>query len=293
VALIAYKKNVIVGVNELTQSHRNSVLKTNTENTEGCTNMKTNSWNVLTLKNVKVNKPIFIEGLPGLGNVGKVVADTLVGELKADKIVDIFSHTLPNSVFVNEKNLVELPKIELYHKKIGKQDFIFLTGDVQPMDEVSSYEFTEKILDLIQGYNCSEIITLGGIGVNEVEPMPKVFCTGNHSKFVSEFQKHKVNTKLYGIVGPIIGVSGLLLGLGEKRNIKAASLLAETYNHPMYIGLRGAKQILKVLMNKYGLDVSLKQLQKEIKDMDIEMGNDPKHATINQLKGVKDVNYIG
>lgn len=253
------------------------------------------TWKLTTKKKVNFTNPVFIEGLPGLGNVGKVVADVLVEELDAVKVLDIFSYSLPNSVFVNEDNLVELPKIELYYKKVGGKDFLFLTGDVQPSDEVSSYEFTEKMLDLVQKYNCSEIVTLGGIGINETPEKPKVFCTGNQMPFVKEFSKYKVNTKLYGIVGPIIGVSGLLIGLSHKRNIKAASLLAETFGHPMYIGLRGAKEILKVLNKKYEFNVSLKNLNKEIKRFDEENGSETsqKHRTLNRLKHYKEMSYIG
>ncbi|NQU98681.1 PAC2 family protein [Candidatus Woesearchaeota archaeon] len=253
------------------------------------------SWKISTKKNLKFKNPVFIEGLPGLGNVGKIVADILVEELDAYKIMDLFSHSLPNSVFVNEDNLVELPKIEMYHKKLNGKDFIFLTGDVQPMDERSSYEFTEKILDVIEKHKCTEIITLGGIGINEAPENPKVFCTGNEPRFVREFAKYKVNTKLYGVVGPIIGVSGLLVGLSQKRKIKAASLLAETYGHPMYVGLRGAKEIIKVLNKKYDFKIPMKVINREIKRFDEENGSDTatKHTTLNQLKHYKEMSYIG
>ena len=102
-------------------------------------------------KKPKLNRPILIEGLPGIGNVGKVAVDFLIDELKAKKIYDITSYTFPHSVFVNEDNLVELPRIEIFYKKFnGKgHDLILLGGDVQPTDEVSSYEFSEKILDLV------------------------------------------------------------------------------------------------------------------------------------------------
>lgn len=252
------------------------------------------SWNITQTQNLKFKNPILIEGLPGLGNVGKVVADNLVKQLGATKIANIFSHSMPNSVFVNEDNLVELPKIELYHKNVNGQDFLFLTGDVQPAEEVDSYTFTEKILDIMQGFGCKEMITLGGIGIQEEPKKPKVFCTGNESKYMKDFAKYKVNTSLYGVVGPIIGVSGLLLGLSKKRDMKAVSLLAETLGHPMYVGLRGAKEIIKVLDKKYSFGLSLKELNKEIKAYESEMGLETaeKHKTLNQLK-CKDMSYIG
>ena len=47
----------------------------------------------------KLNKPILIEGLPGIGNVGKIAVDFLIEELKAKKIYSFFSYKFPHSVF--------------------------------------------------------------------------------------------------------------------------------------------------------------------------------------------------
>ncbi|MAG38518.1 hypothetical protein CMO90_00340 [Candidatus Woesearchaeota archaeon] len=253
------------------------------------------TWKIYGKKDLKLSEPILIEGLPGIGNVGKIVVDTVVEELKAKKVLDFFSYSLPNSVFVNEDSLIELPKIELYHKKLDGKDFLFLTGDVQPMEEQSSYEFTDKVLELVNGYGCKEIITLGGIGINEAPEKPRVYCTGNSKQLVNTFKKFQVDTKLYGIVGPIIGVSGLLLGLSKNKKIDAAAILAETLGHQMYIGIRGAREIINVLNKKYSLKISTKNITKEIKKLDEEMNSETskKHKTLNQLKQYKETNYIG
>jgi hypothetical protein len=65
------------------------------------------TWKITkTVKKIpKLKNPILIEGLPGIGNVGKVAVDFIIDELKAKKLYDIFSYTFPHSVFVNEKSL--------------------------------------------------------------------------------------------------------------------------------------------------------------------------------------------
>jgi len=247
-------------------------------------------WKITNRKSFNARKPVFIEGLPGLGNVGKIAVDFIVEEVKAKKVLEFFSYSLPNSVFVTEDNLIEMPKIELYHKKVGNKDFLFLIGDVQPVDEYSSYMFSEKLLDLCQKYNCSEIITLGGIGIDEVPKKPKIFCTGNNAKLVDTFKSFKVNNNIYGHVGPIVGVSGLLLGLSKKRKLPAASLLAETFGHPYYIGFRGAKKILQVLNKKYDFGVSMKKINSEIRKMESEINpKKKKKLPSNQFE----TSYIG
>ena len=260
------------------------------------------SWKInLMEKKPKLKNPILIEGLPGIGNVGKIVVDFIVDELKAVKLYDITSYTFPHSVFINENNLVELPKIEIYYKK-GKQDLLFLAGDVQPIDEVGSYEFSDKILDIAQGFRCKEIITLGGIGLTDIPKKPKVYCTANTKSIIKRYKNGiKFNDKLYGIVGPIIGVTGLLLGLAEKRKIPAISFLAETYGHPMYLGVKGAREILKIVNEKLRLKIQLDKLDEEIKSIDKELlrrteqlGEITKQTAIKKLKSkIKEVDYIG
>lgn len=220
----------------------------------------------------KLKNTILIEGLPGIGNVGKVAVDFIIEELKAKKLYNLFSYTLPHSVFVNEDNLVELPSIEIYFKqRKGKPDLLFLTGDVQPIDEQSSYAFCDKILEIIKKHDGHEIITTGGIGLQEIPENPKVFITGNDQKTIKKYARGvQVEKKIHGVVGPIIGVTGLLLGLGKDKNIKGISLLAETFGHPMYLGVKGAKAMLKILNKKLSLSIDLNKLTKEIEKLERE-----------------------
>jgi hypothetical protein len=264
------------------------------------------SWEIkLYGKKPKLNKPILIEGLPGIGNVGKIAVDFMIDELKAKKIYELFSYTFPHSVFVNEDNLVELPSIEIYHKKLkGGRDLLLLAGDVQPIDEVSCYEFCNELLDMIEKNKGSEIITFGGIGLQSVPKKPKVYCTGNSKKIIERYKKDTdVHEKLHGIVGPIVGVSGLLLGLAGRRNIPAIAFLAETYGHPMYLGVKGAREILKIMNKKLNVNIQLKDLDKELKELESEvlkrsgdLSEVTKQTAIKRLKGkigAEDMNYIG
>ena len=234
--------------------------------------MRDNYWRIMQFGKIpRLNKPVFIEGLPGIGNVGKVAVDFLIDELKAKKLYEITSYTFPHSVFVNEDNLVELPIVEVFYKKGSKRDILLLGGDVQPIDEVSSYEFSEKVLDIVQKFNGKEVITLGGIGLADIPKKPKVYCTGNTKKIIDKYKSDLVSNKLYGVVGPIVGVSGLLLGLASRRKIEAITFLAETYGHPMYLGIKGAKEILKVLDKNLDLHIDINKLDREIKDIENEI----------------------
>jgi len=47
------------------------------------------------IKEITLKDPILVEGLPGVGHVGKLVADHMVEELKAEKIIEIYSPHFP------------------------------------------------------------------------------------------------------------------------------------------------------------------------------------------------------
>jgi hypothetical protein len=262
-----------------------------------------NAWKLdYTGKKPALKNPLLIEGLPGIGNVGKIALDFIIDELGAKKIGEFRSHGFPHSVFVNENNLVELPTIEVFAKqfKNGKNDLVLLAGDTQPLDEQSCYQFSELVLDMAQELGCKEVVTLGGIALKQIPPSPQVFLTGNSKDIVKAYQKGtKISDQLYGVVGPIVGVSGVLLGLAARRKIKAVSLLAETYGHPMYLGIAGAREILRVLNTKLALKMNMKQLEKELTDIEKDIAQNPEFAPdaarkLTKLRKTKgDTNYIG
>lgn len=233
--------------------------------------MKKSRFRIEQLKNLKFKNPILIEGLPGIGNVGKVVVDFMIDSLNAEKVFEIHSDQFPNSVFVNEENLIDLPIIEIFYKKFQKNDLLFLAGDIQPLDETACYEFCEEILDIFEKSKGKEIITTGGIGLPKIPNNPEVYCTGNSKDIIKRYKTKKINNDIFGVVGPIVGVSGLLLGLAKRRNIPAIALLAQTYGHPNYLGIKGSKEILKILNKKFNLKLNLKHLDSEIEEIEKEL----------------------
>jgi proteasome assembly chaperone (PAC2) family protein len=251
----------------------------------------------------RLRSPILIEGLPGIGNVGKVVVDFIVEKTGARLLFRFNSYSMPHSVFINEHNLVQLPTIEMYYKqyKNRRNDLLLLVGDIQPIDEVSCYEFSDQVLDILRDFKAKELITIGGIGLNYVPRKPKVYCTANNKGIVSKYKSGTaLHDKLYGVVGPIVGVSGLLVGLATKKHLSGISMLAETYGHPLHVGVKGAREILKVLNTKLDLRLNLNQLDREIARVEVEtikrtesLGKLGRQTNVKRLGKLKDISYIG
>ncbi len=240
----------------------------------------------------KAKSPILIAGLPGIGNVGKVALDFLVDSLKARKFAVVYSDAFPSSVFVNDKNLVDLPEVALYHARANGKDFFLLGGDAQPVDERSCYEFCESLLESLKNYKCSGIITIGGIALQKIPRSPKVYITGTDKNFIKAFKG--VNSSIYGVVGPIMGVSGVLLGIAKNHGISSACLLSQTFGHPAYIGVKGSREVLKILNSRFKFDLKIARLSEEIEELeeDLHLRID-KLAAEAQPKLKSEVSYFG
>ncbi len=243
----------------------------------------------------KLKNTILIEGLPGIGNVGKIAIDFIIDNINAKKMFEIYSDNFPHAVFVNEDNMVELPRIEIYHKRVGTKDLLFLAGDIQPIDEPSCYDFCHQLLDIMEKNDGKEIITMGGIGLQRIPEKPVVYCTCNDKKMIKKYKTSNLNSNIYGVVGPIIGVTGLLVGMSKEKNISAIALLAETFGHPSYLGIKGARAILTILDKKLKLGLELKQLDVEIREIERDIETKTKQFSLLQKKKINktDVSYIG
>jgi Uncharacterized protein (ATP-grasp superfamily) len=123
---------------------------------------------------LKINSPVFIAGLPGIGNVGKIAVDYLIEKLEAKKIADLYSSHLPPQVMITESSRARLVRNELYFKRLRKKDYLFFTGDFQGLTSQGQYDISFSILDYISKFNPNLIITLGGYQIGKLVEVPRV-----------------------------------------------------------------------------------------------------------------------
>ncbi len=245
----------------------------------------------------KLKDPILIEGLPGIGNVGKIAVDFLIDKFNPKLIYEIYSTSFPHSVFVNESNLVEMPSVKVYAAKVNNQDLVLIAGDVQPVDEEASYQFSNLIVEKAKELGCKKMITLGGIGTMAEPKNPKVYGAATSEEIKTTFgEKSKKIIFNKTRADAIVGATGLLLGIGKLNNIEGVGLIVETFGHQFHIGLKEAKSLLKVLKELLDLDLNLKELDEEIvqEEKEREKGNKVLTKTVKRMSGKSgDMSYIG
>ncbi len=221
-------------------------------------------------KKVKLNKPVLIEGLPGVGNVGKLVAEHIIQELEAEPIVEIYSCHFPAQVLVNENGTVHLCKNEIYAWKSKKQDLLIVSGDQQSVTNEGHYIISEKMLDLAQQYGVSRIYTLGGYGIGQLVERQTVLGAANDAELVDEMKKYGVEFREEEPGGNIVGASGLLLGLGKLRGIPAVCLLGLTSGY--LVDPKSAQAVLKILTQALNLKIDMQALENRAEEMEKVVG---------------------
>jgi uncharacterized protein (TIGR00162 family) len=210
---------------------------------------------------IEPNNPVLIEGLPGLGLVGKIALRYMIKQLKAKKIAYLYSPHFPYFVLVNKKGNVRLLRGTFYYYKNpnGPNDIILFTGDSQSQTIEGQYEIADRILDFSEKYNIKTIATIGGYRM-EPKEKPKVFIAATSQEILDKALQAGATLSTSG--SPIVGTAGLILGLARFKKISALCLLGETRGYlpdPL-----AAKSVLEVLKSTFNFDLDLTGLNEEI-----------------------------
>lgn len=213
----------------------------------------------------EVKNPVLIEGLPGIGHVGRIAAKHLSTELKARKFASLYSDTFPPQVLIRKSGIIQEMKNDFYYWRAdeGKRDIIFVIGNTQSSTPEGQYLLSNRILDLALEYGVDMVYTLGGLGVGRLVENPRVYGAVTHKRFIPELEKLRVIVKREGM-GQIIGVSGLLLGLARVRGLKGICLMGETSGY--YLDPNSAKAVLEVLCKLLGIKVDMSKLAERARD---------------------------
>jgi len=209
---------------------------------------------------IQPNNPILIEGLPGLGLVGKIALRYLIKQLKAKKIAYLYSPHFPYFVLVNKKGNVRLLRGVFYYYQNPKgNDIILFTGDSQSQTIEGQYEIADRMLDFAEKHNVKTIATIGGYRM-EPKEKPRVFIAATSQDILKKALQAGATLSTSG--SPIVGTAGLILGMARFKKIEALCLLGETRGYlpdPL-----AAKSVLEVLKSAFNFDLDLTGLNEEI-----------------------------
>jgi uncharacterized protein (TIGR00162 family) len=174
----------------------------------------------------KLQDPVLIEGLPGIGFVANIAALHLIRELKATRFAEIHSSAFQDLAVTTEGGGTRSPINELYYSK-GKseeRDIVIWYGNTQALTTFGQYELCDRVLEIAKDLGCKYVITLGGFRQEEVRTPPQIYCAASDRETLEKVLN--LGTKI--MVGQIFGIAGIMVGLARLRGVKSFSLLVDT-----------------------------------------------------------------
>jgi uncharacterized protein (TIGR00162 family) len=204
----------------------------------------------------KLNDPILIEGLPGIGFVANIATLHLINELKAKRFAEIVSASFQDFAVTTEGGGTRSPINELYYYKRedGERDLILWHGNTQALTTFGQYELCGKVLDIVQELGCRFAVSIGGFKKDEVQTVPAMYSAATDQETLKEALD--LGTKV--MVGHIFGIAGLLIGLARLRSFKGFALLVDTLG--MYPDANAARYALTALGNYLNVNVDVSRL---------------------------------
>ena len=204
----------------------------------------------------KLNDPILIEGLPGIGFVANIATLHLINELKAKRFATIVSASFQDFAVTTETGGAYTPINELYYikRKDGERDLILWHGNTQALTTAGQYELCGKVLDIVEELGCRFVISIGGFKKDESPTVPILYSAATDQE--TEKEALDLGTKM--MVGHIFGVAGILIGMCRLRKLKGFALLVDTLG--MYPDANAARYALTALDKFLGLSIDLSRL---------------------------------
>lgn len=215
---------------------------------------------------VQLKEPVLVQGLPGLGYVGKVAVDYFVEKLKPKRFAELYSSYLlfPDGnlgINISEDGTYSLPRYEFYAFDEKEPHVILLTGDAQP-SVTGQYEVASMVLDFAQQHGCKSVFTMGGYGTRSTNDVGAVYAVVGDGE-LSERLKARGAKLAKG--GAVTGAAGVILGIGRQRGLHCAGLLGATTG--IYPDLEAARAVIQMLTGIVGIPVDLKDLDAEVEDL--------------------------
>jgi len=200
--------------------------------------------------NLTLENPIFVQGLSGFGNVGRIAAHFLIKFFNAKPFAELYSPTFPDYISITSKGIACLPKYDFYYAPMVKNNLIIMSGEIQPSfdDVLAHYAICEEILTFAESLACKFIVTLGGVPITEDKT--EVFVAATSNRLATEFMEK--GAVIYS-KGKIVGGTGLTLALAKAHNLDGVCLLGTT------LGFKADREagflVFKFLMKSLGEEI--------------------------------------
>jgi len=249
-----YRSSILIrGLMQLLKSFQNSLRFMNTHIV----------WN--NEENKLPNHKYVLFALPGVGNVGKLLIDSLNKACESKELLKLQHPDLPpHSTMKN--GILTPPHLHLNELNLPDgQTILTLCGDVQPLVPRGQYEMAVDILNLLKQNKTHRVILLAGLSSDAGCENIHVIVADNDTK--KSLTEDGIKVSETQPEGGVIGLCGLLGSLAPSRGVSSVTVIAETFGTS--VDTIAAERLRISLMNYFGfeLPVTLDRTEELAKDL--------------------------
>jgi uncharacterized protein len=186
---------------------------------------------------VELDEPTLVEGLPGIGLVGKLATDHLVETFDMTYYASITCEGLPRISVYEEDDRDLRPPVRLYAD--ADHDLVALQSDV-PVSASAASDFASCVTDWLVNHDATPIYMSGLPDGKEADEIPSLYgvATGDAGSRLDEQGVDQPSER-----GAVSGPTGALLHEAGARNLDAMGLVVQS--DPQFPDPEAAHVLLK------------------------------------------------
>jgi hypothetical protein len=168
-----------------------------------------------------------LEAVPGVGNVGKIVVDSLANKHPSRTIGWILHPDFPPHSTLDDNGLVSPPRININSILLPDgRTVITVGGPLQPMTAAGQHEVSEAILEMAFESGTPQLLVLAGLAAGTDDREIHVICADAEVR--KNLEANDIPVSREHPEAGMIGIAGLLISLSPLYSVPAVGLVAET-----------------------------------------------------------------
>ncbi|MGY8702510.1 MAG: PAC2 family protein [Candidatus Poseidoniales archaeon] len=192
---------------------------------------------------------IMLVALPGVGNVGKLIIDSLTESCEAEEVLRLIHPDMPPQASLDSQGLLSPPHISFHHNG----ELILVTANGQPVTPSGQHECALEILKLAKQSSCQHVITLAGMAATVGEEDVFLVCSDIETRL--ELEQSSADVRRDQPNGGVIGLVGLLSSLGPVIGMSSTCAISTTLGSS--VDPIAAQRLLASLVSWFNLKVEI------------------------------------
>ena len=197
---------------------------------------------------------LMLHAVPGVGNVGKLVTDSLVNTHDSTLVARILHPDLPPHATLNENGILTPPALDVHSVKLPDgNNVLTLSSNFQPLTPAGQYEVASSLLECCKEAKVGRLLILAGLSSEPGNEAVHVVCASEDD--VKSITEMGVEVSKEHPAAGIIGMTGMVSSLAPIFNQPSACVIAATVGTSA--DSVAADRMVTFLNDSFNLDLGL------------------------------------